>query len=163
MKNLETVLPNHHAATANCSQATPNWWTTPLAFVLLIVLSACQLVAPYDEITDQKVAELTSSTEKILAKADAEKLDLKESNVFLLESLGEVRALRLRAEAKPKNKEESDILKGLEERIIALQSLNRPVRRSLATGLRATLLDLQQVQIAKKRGAKFEASLKKNS
>jgi len=44
-----------------------------------------------------------------------------------------------------------------------LRERGGPLRSSVATGLRATLLDLQQIQIAKRRSETFTISSKRSS
>lgn len=122
---------------------------------LPFLLASCTLLAPYDEVTDQHATTLAIQTEAALASADAGQLSLEESNAFLTESLGTVRALKARASLKPRNTEEVEILKLLEDRYQALLDRGKPIRSSVATGLRLNLLDLQQVQVAKKRSAVF--------
>lgn len=122
-----------------------------LALPLLYV--GCTFLAPYDEVTDQSVNALAIRTETALAQADAGQLSPAESQQFLLESIGAVRALKTRADLKAKNADEQGTLQELQEQYEALAVRGKPLRRSVATGLRATLLDLQQIQIAKKRSA----------
>ncbi|MEP6956261.1 MAG: hypothetical protein ABI883_05500 [Chthoniobacterales bacterium] len=124
-----------------------------LLLLLALLVSSCSLLAPYDEVSDRAVYELASNTEAALAKADAGQLSTAESQQFLLERIGQVRALKTRASLKAQNSEEENVLGQLEERYQALASRGKPLRSSLATGLRATLLDLQQIQVAKKRSA----------
>lgn len=118
-------------------------------------LSGCTLLAPYDEVTDHAVTDLAIRTEATLARADAGQLSAAESEKFLSDSIGTVRALKARAGLKAKNSEEAAALGDLEQRYLALAGRNRPLRSSVATGLRATLLSVQQIQLSKKRSAAF--------
>ena len=132
-----------------------------LLFVLSLFQASCTFLAPYDEVADQSVNHLAIHTETALAQADAGQLSQSESQQFFSESIGTVRAMKARASLKPKNTEEQEVLEALEERYQALADRGKPPRSSIATGLRATLLDLQQIQIAKKRSAGSGARLKK--
>jgi hypothetical protein len=123
-----------------------------------VLLSGCSFLAPYDQVADQAIYELASSTEAALAEADAGELSEAESQRFLRQSMGRVRALQTRASLKPQNTEEQQVLTDLEQRYQELANRGKPLRRSVATGLRATLFDLQQIQIAKKRSAGVGAS-----
>ncbi len=116
-------------------------------------MPGCTLLAPYDPVMDQTISQLSVRTETALASSDAGQLSLAESRTFLLESIGTVRALKVRASIKAKDSDEEQILAQLEQRYLALLNRGKPLRTSVATGLRLTLLDLQQVQIAKKRSA----------
>ena len=133
---------------------TTFWRIAPLA-AAVAALSSCTLLAPYDEVTDRAVTELAIRTEATLARADAGQLSAPESQKFLSDSIGAVRALKARAELKAKNSEETAALGDLEQRYVALAARNRPLRSSVATGLRATLLSVQQIQVSKKRSAAF--------
>lgn len=128
--------------------------------LLAALLTSCSFLAPYDEVTDRSVYELASRTEMALAQADAGQLSLAESQKFLMESIGSVRALKIRAGLRAQNTEEQQVLASLEERYQALAARGKPVRSSLATPLRATLLDLQQIEIAKKRSASASGGAK---
>ena len=139
-----------HAAAAN--------WRLLLALACLWLSTGCTLLAPYDPVTDQAVTQLSIRTETALAASDAGLWSLAESRAFLAESIGTVRALKVRAMVKEKNMEVTTILDELEKRYQALLDRGKPLRTSVATGLRLTLLDLQQVQIAKKRSAASRAN-----
>jgi hypothetical protein len=139
-------------------------------FALAIVccatfLSGCAVtfVASYDETTDRLLTDLSQKTETAIIRADAGGLSAADQEKFFSESLGTVRTLKARAGLFAKNEDEIAALAQLEKRFEALQQHGGPPRSSLATGLRGTLLDLQQIQIAKKRSSIFSAGLKKNS
>jgi hypothetical protein len=51
----------------------------------------------------------------------------------------------------------------LAKRYRALEERHASPRTSLTTGLRATLLDLQQIEVAKKRSSIFSSSFNKTS
>lgn len=130
--------------------------TAGLRLILLALCSllpACVLLAPYDETMDRTIVELIVRTETTLARADAGQLSQAESDRFLIESIGTVRALQARAGLYDKNNEEKETLAAVEDRYRALLDRGKPIRTSVATGLRLSLLDLQQIQIAKKRSA----------
>jgi hypothetical protein len=130
-----------------------------LAFLLPFIVAGCTLIAPYDEVTDLGVNNLSVRTETALAEADAGRLSLDQSQAFLIDGIGAVRALKARASLKPKNDEEIQILGQLEQQFQALLDRHKPLRTSVATGLRASILDLQQIQITKKRSSTIGASL----
>src|SRR5207237_122239 len=98
-----------------------------------------------------------------IVRADAGQLSAEDRETFFSESLGTVRTLKARSALFAKNEDEIAALAQLEQRFEALQKHGGPPRSSLATGLRGTLLDLQQIQIAKKRSSIFSAGLKKSS
>jgi hypothetical protein len=100
-------------------------------------------------------------TETAIIRADAGQLSLEERERFFDESLGAVRTLKARSALFAKNEDEVAALGQLEERYEALRKRGSAPRSSLATGLRVTLLDLQQIQIAKRRSSVFSAGLKK--
>lgn len=160
---MRQILPHSSAAGFPRQPETDQrCWRSCLVFpvMLALMLTGCQLVGDYDEITDQKLTGLAISTETILVRGDADMLPLKDSNEFLTESIGLARALQKRSASIPKNEDETTMLKDLETRLQNLLARNKPLRSSVATGLLLTLADLQQVQTAKKRGAEFEASLR---
>jgi hypothetical protein len=119
-------------------------------------------VASYDETTDRLITELSQKTETAVVRADAGQLSADDREKFFSESIGTVRTLKARSALFAKNEDEIAALAQLEERFEALQKHGGPPRSSLATGLRGTLLDLQQIQIAKKRSSIFSAGLKKS-
>jgi hypothetical protein len=100
-------------------------------------------------------------TETAIIRADAGQLSVEEAEKFFEESLGAIRTLKGRSALFAKNEDEVAALGQLEQRYEALRKRRVPPRSSLATGLRVTLLDLQQIQIAKKRSSVFSAGLKK--
>ena len=69
--------------------------------------------------------------------------------------------MKARASLFLKNQDEVAALTQLEQRYRDLRQHNASPRSSLTTGLRATLLDVQQIEIAKKRSSVFSAGLKK--
>ena len=127
---------------------TRNAW-----LLAVVLLGGCALLAPYDEVTDRAVTELAIRTEATLARADAGNLSAAESERFLADSIGTVRALRVRAGLKQQNSEEEGALGDLEERYIAFSTRRQPIGPAISTALRATLLDVQQIQLIKKRSA----------
>ena len=129
----------------------------------LISGCAATFVAAYDETTDRLLTDLSQKTETAVIRADAGELSAADQEKFFSESLGTVRALKARSALFAKNEDEIAALAQLEKRFEALQKHGGPPRSSLATGLRGTLLDLQQIQIAKKRSSIFSAGLKKSS
>lgn len=135
-----------------------------LALLLaLILLSGCaaNFVAAYDETTDRLLTDLSLKTETAILRADSGQLSAADQSKFFDESLGTVRALKARSSLFAKNEDEIAALATLEQHYEALRKHGRPPRTSLATGLRGTLLDLQQIQIAKKRSSIFSTGLKK--
>lgn len=133
------------------------------AFFSLAFLSGCAavFVAPYDETTDRLLTELSVKTESAIIRADAGQLSTGEREKFFEESLGAIRTMKARSGLFAKNEDEIAALGQLEQRYEALRKRGSPPRSSFATSLRVTLLDLQQIQIAKKRSSVFSAGLKK--
>ena len=140
-------------------------WAARLAllFLALVFLGGCAVnfVAAYDETTDRLLTDLSLKTETAILRADSGQLTAEDRDKFFDESLGTVRALKARSSLFAKNEDEIKALGTLEQRYEALRKHGGPPRSSLATGLRGTLLDLQQIQIAKKRSSIFSAGLKK--
>lgn len=136
-----------------------------LAVVLgaCVFLSSCSVlfVAPYDETTDHLLTDLSVKTETAIASADAGQLSQEERGKFFDEAVGMVRTLKARSGLFAKNEDEIAALAQLEQRYQDLRQHNASPRSSIATGLRLTLLDLQQIQVAKKRSSIFSAGLKK--
>jgi hypothetical protein len=120
-------------------------------------------VAPYDETTDHLLTDLSVKTETAVAQADDGQLSAADREKFFNEALGAVRTLKMRSALFLKNEDERRALGQLEERYQDLKQHGASPRSSLSTGLRATLLALQQIQIAKKRSSVFSAGLKKSS
>jgi hypothetical protein len=120
-------------------------------------------VAPYDETTDRLLTDLSVKTETAVAQADAGQLSEKDREAFFDTAIGTVRTLKARSSLFAKNEREIHALGELEKRYQDLREHGAQPRSSLATGLRATLLDLQQIQIAKKRSNAFTTGLKKSS
>ena len=133
------------------------------AFFALLFLGGCAavFVAPYDETTDRLLTELSVKTETAIIRADAGQLSADERENFFGESLGAIRTMKARSGLFAKNEDEIAALAQLEQRYEALSKRGSSPRSSLATALRVTLLDLQQIQIAKKRSSVFSAGLKK--
>jgi hypothetical protein len=121
------------------------------------------LVAPYDETTDRLVTDLSVKTETVIARADAGQLPEKDREGFYDDALGTIRTLKARSSLFAKNQDEQEALVDLEARYEALRKYGRPPRASVATGLRLSLLAVQQIQIAKKRSNAFTTSLKKSN
>ena len=134
----------------------------PLGLLVACIFASCSTIAPYDPIVDDRINEIATRTEMILAKADLGQLAMKDQQDFFSESIGTVRATKNRASLVSKNEEETQALDDLEARLQALAERDQPLRSSLATGLKATLLDLQQIQLAKKRSKRFSDKLRKN-
>ena len=136
-----------------------------LLFSALIFLGGCAVnfVAAYDETTDRLITDLSLKTETAIVRADAGQLSAEDRDKFYDESLGTVRTLKARSSLFAKNEDEIAALGTLEQRYEALRKHGGPPRSSLATGLRGTLLDLQQIQIAKKRSSIFSSGLKKTA
>jgi hypothetical protein len=136
-----------------------------ILFLSLIFLGGCAVnfVAAYDETTDRLLTDLSLKTETAIVRADAGQLSAEDRDKFFDESLGTVRTLKARSSLFAKNEDEIAALDTLEQRYEALRKHGGPPRSSLATGLRGTLVDLQQIQIAKKRSSIFSAGLKKTS
>jgi hypothetical protein len=135
----------------------------PLVCAAFLSGCAATFVASYDETTDRLLTDLSQKTETAIVRADAGQLSAEDQEKFFSESLGTVRTLKARSALFAKNEDEIAALGQLEKRFEALQKHGGPPRSSLATGLRGTLLDLQQIQIAKKRSSIFSAGLKKSS
>jgi hypothetical protein len=136
-----------------------------LLFLALVVLGGCAVnfVAAYDETTDRLLTDLSLKTETAVVRADNGQLTAEDRDKFYDESLGTVRALKARSSLFAKNQDEITALGVLEQRYDNLKKRGASPRSSLAGGLRGALLDLQQIQIAKKRSSIFSAGLKKTS
>lgn len=133
------------------------------ALLSLIFFGGCAavFVAPYDETTDRLLTDLSVKTETAIVRADAGQLSADERATFFEESIGAIRTMKARSALFAKNEDEVAALGQLEQRYESLRKHGSSPRSSLATGLRVTLLDLQQIQIAKKRSSVFSAGLKK--
>jgi len=136
-----------------------------LLFLSLIFLAGCAVnfVAAYDETTDRLLTDLSLKTETAILRADSGQLSAEDRGKFYDESLGTVRALKARSSLFTKNQDEITALGVLEQGYESLKKRGASPRSSLAGGLRGPLLDLQQIQIAKKRSSIFSAGLKKTS
>jgi hypothetical protein len=134
-----------------------------LLFLSLVLLAGCAVnfVAGYDETTDRLLTDLSMKTETAVVRADNGQLSAEDRDKFYDESLGTVRTLKARSALFAKNEDEVTALGVLEERYENLRKRGAAPRSSLAGGLRGSLLDLQQIQIAKKRSSIFSAGLKK--
>lgn len=126
-----------------------------------VAFTSCTLVAPYDPVIDKNINEISVKTETALVKADRGELNNTEQTSYFSESIGLVRATHLRSSLHPKNEDETATLKDLEDRLEALADRQRPLRSSVATGLKITIAAAQQIEIAKKRSAAFSTSLNK--
>lgn len=136
-----------------------------LLFLALIFLGGCAVnfVAAYDETTDRLLTDLSLKTETAIVRADSGQLSAEDRDKFYDESLGTVRALKARSSLFAKNQDEITALGVLEQGYENLKKRGASPRSSLAGGVRGALLDLQQIQIAKKRSSIFSAGLKKTS
>ena len=141
-------------------------WTARFAllFLSLLLLAGCAVnfVAAYDETTDRLLTDLSIKTETAIVRADSGQLSAEDRNKFYDESLGTVRTLKARSALFAKNEDEVTALGVLEQRYENLRKRGAAPRSSLAGGLRGSLVDLQQIQIAKKRSSIFSSSLKKS-
>jgi hypothetical protein len=129
----------------------------------LVTSCAAVFVASYDETTDRLLTDLSVKTETAIARADAGRLSEEERSKFYDEALGTVRTMKERSSLFAKNEDEVNALTQLEQRFQDLREHGASPRSSLTTGLRATLLAVQQIQVAKKRSSVFSAGLKKSS
>jgi hypothetical protein len=140
-------------------------WTARFAllFLSLLLLAGCAVnfVAAYDETTDRLLTDLSLKTETAIVRADAGQLSAEDRDKFYDESLGTVRTLKARSALFAKNEDEVTALGVLEQRYENLRKRGAAPRSSLAGGLRGSLVDLQQIQIAKKRSSIFSSGLKK--
>jgi hypothetical protein len=138
---------------------------TLLAFLSGLLLAGCSvlLIAPYDATTDRLLTDLTVLTETVVVKADNNQLSVVEEEKFYAEAEGTVNAMKMRAGLYAKNQQEIVALDELGKRYHALHERHASPRTSLTTGLRATLLDVQQIQVAKKRSSVFSSSLNTTS
>jgi hypothetical protein len=136
-----------------------------LCFLALLLLAGCAVnfVAAYDETTDRLLTELSLKTETAVVRADSGQMSGAERDKFYEESLGTVRTLKARSSLFTKNEDEISALGTLEAGYEALRKRGAPPRSSFTTGLRRSLLALQQIQIAKKRSSIFSSGLKKTS
>jgi len=135
-----------------------------IAGVIAALFTSCAavFVAPYDETTDRLLTDLSVKTETAIAKADSGKLSEEDRAKFYDEALGTVRTMKRRSSLYAKNEDEIKALTQLEQRYVDLREHGSSPRSSLATGLRSTILSVQQIQIAKKRSSVFSAGLKKS-
>lgn len=133
------------------------------ALTALVTSCAAVFVASYDETTDRLLTDLSVKTETAIARADAGRLSEEERSKFYDEALGTVRTMKERSSLFAKNEDEVNALTQLEQRFQDLREHGASPRSSLTTGLRATILTVQQVQVAKKRSSVFSAGLKKSS
>ena len=136
-----------------------------LLFLSLVLLGGCAVnfVAAYDETTDRLLTDLSMKTETAIVRADAGQLSAEDRDKFYGESLGTVRTLKARSALFAKNEDEVTALGVLEQRYDNLRKRGAAPRSSLAGGLRGSLVDLQQIQLAKKRSSIFSSGLKKSS
>ena len=139
--------------------------STLLAFVFGLLLAGCSVlfIAPYDATTDRLLTDLTVQTETVVVKADNDQLSVVEREKFYAEAEGTVNTMKMRAGLYPKNEQEIAALDELGKRYHALHGRHASPRMSLTTGLRATLLDVQQIEVAKKRSSVFSSSLTKTT
>ncbi|MEY2501449.1 MAG: hypothetical protein QOI07_1783 [Verrucomicrobiota bacterium] len=130
-----------------------------------ILIGGCSavFVAPYDETTDRLLTDLAQKTETAVVRADAGQLSAEDREKFYSESIGTVRTLKARAGLFVKNEDEIRALGDLEKTFERLQAHGGAPRTSVTTGLRGSLTDLQQIEIAKKRSSAFTSGLKKTS
>ena len=124
---------------------------TLLAFLFGLLLAGCSVlfIAPYDATTDRLLTDLTVLTETVVVKADNDQLPVGEREKFYAEAEGTVNAMKMRAGLYAKNEQEIAALDELGKRYHALHERHASPRTSLTTGLRATLLDVQQIQVRK--------------
>jgi len=138
---------------------------TLLAFFFGVLLAGCSVlfVAPYDATTDRLLTDLTVRTETVVVQADNDQLSVADREKFYAEAEGTVSAMKMRAGLYAKNQQETAALDELAKRYRALAERHASPRTSVTTGLRATLLDVQQIQVAKKRSSVFSSSLNKTT
>jgi hypothetical protein len=134
----------------------------PLVFALALVGCAVSFIAPYDETTDRLLTDLTVRTQTAVAQADAGQFSEADRVKFYAEAEGTVQTMQMRASLYAKNDQEIAALAALAQRYRDLRDRRAAPRTSLSTGLRATLLDLQQIELAKKRSSLFSSSLEKS-
>jgi len=146
------------STSARCSR-------TLLAFLFGLLLAGCSvlLIAPYDATTDRILTDLTVRTETVVVRADNDRLSVGEREKFYADAEGTVNAMKMRAGLYAKNEQEIAALDELANRYGALSERHASPRTSLTTGLRATLMDLQQIQVAKKRSSVFSGGLNKTN
>ena len=135
--------------------------------ILLLAISlggcAALFIAPYDETTDRLLTDLTVRTQTAVAKAESGQLPEAEREKFYAEAEGTVQTMEMRVGLYTKNEKEIEALAELAKRYHALHDRHVAPRTSLSTGLRLTLLDLQQIELAKKRSTALSSSLKKST
>ena len=139
--------------------------TSGLVALVAAALCLCScsvlLVAPYDEITDRLLTDLSVKTETAIVRADAHTLSPEERETFFAEALGIIRTMKARSSVFDKNEDEIAALVTLEDLYQTLRQRNVSPRSAITTGLRLALVDLQQIQLAKKRSSIFGSGLKK--
>jgi hypothetical protein len=151
--------------TVNAGARRSHSRASAIAALISILLCSCAavFVAPYDETTDRLLTDLSVKTETAIVQADAGTLTNGERSKFYDEALGTVRTMKQRSSLFANNENEIHALGELEKRYQDLRQHGGQPRTSLTTGLRATLLDLQQIQVAKKRSNVFTTGLTKSS
>ena len=135
----------------------------PLILALCLAGCAVSFIAPYDDTTDRLLTDLTVRTQTAVVQADAGQLSAAERDEFYAAAEGSVKAMEMRASLYAKNDDEITALAALVQRYRDLRARGVNPRTSLSTGLRATLLDLQQIELAKKRSTAFSSGLKKSA
>ena len=124
---------------------------TPLILLATIALVAgCAMVnvTPYDPVVADRATQLAKRTNEMLADGDAGRLSLAQSQQFLEQSLGLVRALHTRATQTHKSTFGSSTLMELEKEYEALLARKRPIRSSAARPLLLKLYELQRTHEA---------------
>ena len=162
------MIPASNSLQLSSVRSNPGRGSRPAFAALLaafLFLSSCSamFVAPYDETTDRLLTDLSVKTETAVVQADSDQLSTQDREKFFAEAIGTVRTMKARSSLFAKNEDEIAALTQLEQRYQDLRNHHASPRSSLATGLRATLLDVEQIQIAKKRSSIFSAGLKKTS
>jgi hypothetical protein len=155
-------LPNENTSHFRIPPMIYSRLLTASVVAALITSCAAAFVAPYDETTDRLLTDLSVKTETAIARADSGKLSEDDRAKFYDEALGTVRTMKRRSSLFAKNEDEIKALTRLEQRLVDLREHGSSPRSSLATGLRATILAVEQIQVAKKRSSVFSAGLKKS-
>ncbi len=133
-----------------------------LSLLVMVQMTACSMVAPYDSATDKGINELLDKTEKFVAGCDAQATPYSKAGTFYADAIGAVNALRLRSNLYLKNEEEIKILDRLVKKYENLQKSHQegPITSSLAEAIRVSFRSLIQIQIVKKRSFALSKSLK---
>ena len=133
-----------------------------LCLLVMLQVTACTLVAPYDSETDKGINDLADKTEKFIAMCDAQRTPYSKAGTFYTDAIGAVNALKLRSDLYTKNEQEVQVLERLAVKYDHLRQSHKegPITSSLAEPIRVSLRALMQMQLVKKSSLAVSKSLK---